>query len=295
MKVFDVFLFNGELDLLEIRFNLLNDYVDYFVISEYDETHSGIKKEFYYENNKHLFEEFHDKIIYTKIDSPTQKDLDTVSNLYGLHGHRTFQQDAYEKDSIKKVLEKHCSDDDIIIWSDLDEIPNPDVLKELNSFYDSNVVYNFSQDNFQGYLNWIETTGTIHSQTMDFDCEGRRKWIGTKMFSFSILKKYTMTQMRRELPKENNSRIYPGGWHWSTVGSPNKNSFYERVMRKIKGCSHIELNNETLLSQVAKRIEEDKSPLGQDNARYSVIDLNEENNFPEYLIQNKEKYAYLIK
>lgn len=295
MKVFDVFLFNGELDLLEIRFNLLNDYVDYFVISEYDETHSGIKKEFYFENNKHLFEKFHNKIIYTKIDSPTQEDLDTVSNLYGLHGYRTFQQDAYEKDSIKKVLEKHCNDDDIIIWSDLDEIPNPDVLKELNSFYDSNVVYNFSQDNFQGYLNWIETTGTIHSQTMDFDCDGRRRWIGTKMFSFSILKKYTMTQMRRELPNENNSRIYPGGWHWSTVGSPNKNSFYERVMRKIKGCSHIELNNETLLSQVAKRIEEDKSPLGQDNARYSVIELNEENNFPEYLIKNKEKYAYLIK
>lgn len=295
MKVFDVFLFNGELDLLEIRFHLLNDYVDYFVISEYDETHSGIKKEFYYENNKHLFEEFNHKIIYTKIDPPTQEDLDTVSNLYGIHGYRTFQQDAYEKDSIKKVLEKHCNDDDIIIWSDLDEIPNPDVLKELNSFYDNKVVYNFSQDNFQGYLNWIETTGTIHSQTMDFDCEGRRRWIGTKMFSFSILKKYTMTQMRRELPNENNSRIYPGGWHWSTVGSPNKNSFYERVMRKIKGCSHIELNNETLLSQVAKRIEEDKSPLGQDNARYSTIDLNEENNFPEYLIQNKEKYAYLIK
>lgn len=295
MKVFDVFLFNGELDLLEIRFNLLNDYVDYFVISEYDETHSGIKKEFYFENNKHLFEKFHNKIIYTKIDSPTQEDLNTVSNLYGLHGYRTFQQDAYEKDSIKKVLEKHCNDDDIIIWSDLDEIPNPDVLKELNSFYDSNVVYNFSQDNFQGYLNWIETTGTIHSQTMDFDCDGRPRWIGTKMFSFSILKKYTMTQMRRELPNENNSRIYPGGWHWSTVGSPNKNSFYERVMRKIKGCSHIELNNETLLSQVAKRIEEDKSPLGQDNARYSVIELNKENNFPEYLIKNKEKYAYLIK
>ena len=53
---------NGELDLLEIRLNLLNDYVDHFVISEYDETHSGIKKEFYFENNKHLFKEFEDKI-----------------------------------------------------------------------------------------------------------------------------------------------------------------------------------------------------------------------------------------
>ena len=295
MKVFDVFLFNGELDLLEIRLNLLNDYVDHFVISEYDETHSGIKKEFYFENNKHLFKEFEDKIIYTKIDPPTQDDLDTVSGLYGLHGYRTFQQDAYEKDSIKKVLEKYCNDDDVIIWSDLDEVPNPEVIKELDSFYDENVVYNFSQDNFQGYLNWVETTGTIHSQTMDFDCGGIPKWIGTKMFSFSILKKYTMTQMRRELPEESNSRIHPGGWHWSTVGSPDKCSLYDRVMRKIKGCSHTELNNESLISQVAKRIEEDRSPLGQDNAKYKIIELNEENNFPEYLINNKEKYAYLIK
>jgi len=295
MKVFDVFLFNGELDLLEIRLNLLNDYVDHFVISEYDETHSGIKKEFYFENNKHLFKEFEDKIIYTQIDPPTQDDLDTVSGLYGLHGYRTFQQDAYEKDSIKRVLEKHCNDDDVIIWSDLDEVPNPEVIKELDSFYDENVVYNFSQDNFQGYLNWVETTGTIHSQTMDFDCGGIPKWIGTKMFSFSILKKYTMTQMRRELPEESNSRIHTGGWHWSTVGSPDKCSLYEKEKRKIKGCSHTELNNESLISQVAKRIEEDRSPLGQDNAKYKIIELNDENNFPEYLINNKEKYAYIIK
>ena len=48
MKVFDVFLFCYELDLLEIRLNLLDPYVDHFVISESKKTHSGIDKELYY-------------------------------------------------------------------------------------------------------------------------------------------------------------------------------------------------------------------------------------------------------
>lgn len=295
MKVFDVFLFNGELDLLEIRLNLLSEYVDHFVITESEKTHSGIPKELYYQTNKHLFEKFNDKIIYNVVEQPSQDDLDEVIRLYNIAQYRTFQQDAYEKDSIKKVLVDICSDDDVIIWSDLDEIPNPDIIKELKTFYNPEEVYNFAQDNFQGYLNWIETTGTLTSQTRDFEYEGYPKWIGTKMCSFSILKKYTMTQMRRELHSERNVRLYPGGWHWSTVGSPDKLSYYDRILKKIKGASHVELNNEDLISTIPKRIEEDRSPIGQDNARYKTIDVNEENNFPQYIIDNKEKYSYIIK
>lgn len=295
MKIFDVFLFNGELDLLEIRLNLLNEYVDYFVISESEKTHSGLPKELYYQNNKNLFKKFNEKIIYNIIKQPTQEELDEVSRLYDIHQHRTFQQDAYEKDSIKNILNDICNDEDIIIWSDLDEIPNPEIIKELDSFYDFSQVYNFAQDNFQGYLNWMEITGTVTSQTQDFEYDDYPRWIGTKMCSFSILKRYTMTQMRRELQSENNIRLYPGGWHWSTVGSPNKLSYYERVLRKVKGASHVELDNEKLINSISKRIEEDRSPIGQDNARYKTMEIIEENNFPQYLINNKEKYSYIIK
>ena len=295
MKIFDVFLFNGELDLLEIRLNLLNEYVDYFVISESEKTHSGLPKEIYYQNNKNLFKKFNEKIIYNIIKQPTQEELDEVSRLYDIHQHRTFQQDAYEKDSIKNILNDICNDEDIIIWSDLDEIPNPEIIKELDSFYDFSQVYNFAQDNFQGYLNWMEITGTVTSQTQDFEYDDYPRWIGTKMCSFSILKRYTMTQMRRELQSENNIRLYPGGWHWSTVGSPNKLSYYERVLRKVKGESHVELDNEKLINSISKRIEEDRSPIGQDNARYKTMEIIEENNFPQYLINNKEKYSYIIK
>ena len=67
-------------------------------------------------------------------------------------------RDVYQKDSIKSVLEEHCNDDDIILWSDLDEVPNPNVRRNLKTFYQPGCVYNFTQDNYQASLNWFETT-----------------------------------------------------------------------------------------------------------------------------------------
>jgi len=294
MKVFDVFLFCYELDILEIRLNILDPYVDYFVISESRQTHSGIEKELYYQNNKKRFEKFNDKIIYNIIEEPLQEDLDVVSKLYDVSSNKFYQRDAYEKDVIKKFLEKHCNDDDIIIWSDLDEVPNPEVLSELNSFYQSDTVYNFAQENCQGYLNWVDTLGITRSQTNDVDFDTIPKWVGTKMCSYQILKKYTMTQMRRELPNEKNYRICPGGWHWSTVGYYEELPFIERAFRKIKTSSHHVEWNWLTKDIVEKRISEDKDPLGRDFTSYTTIPFTSDN-FPKYLIENKEKYDYLIK
>ena len=100
--------------------------------------------------------------------------------------------------------------------------------------------------------------------------------------------------MRRELPNEENHRIYPGGWHWSSVGNHTTGTMYDRALAKIKTSPHTELNNEKLLSELKSRIERGVSPLGQDNASYVDVLFNEDR-FPEYLIENKEKYNYLIK
>jgi len=295
MKIFDVFLFGYELDLLEIRLNLLDPYVDYFVFSESKWALSGMEKGLYYSDNKERFKKFEHKIIYNEIPDPTENQLEEISKKYNIGGHPTYQRDVYQKDSIRGVLEKHCSDDDIIIWSDLDEVPNPDVLEDLESFYSSDTVYNFAQDNYQAALNWFETSGTIHSQTLDFDYDSEKpRWIGTKMFSFSMLKKYTLTQMRQTLSKENNMRIYPGGWHWSTVGSLTEGTMEDRILMKIKTSPHRELDNTEIINTINQKISEGKSPIGQSNAFYTTVEFNEDN-FPEYLIKNKDKYAYLIK
>ena len=64
MKKYDIFTFFNELELLEIRLNILNDYVDYFVLIECTETFSGLKKPLYYNENKNMFERWGHKIIH---------------------------------------------------------------------------------------------------------------------------------------------------------------------------------------------------------------------------------------
>ena len=69
MKIYDSFLFFNELDLLEIRLNVLYPYVDHFIISEQSKTHSGLEKEWIFEQNRERFAKFEDKIIYHKQDT----------------------------------------------------------------------------------------------------------------------------------------------------------------------------------------------------------------------------------
>ena len=107
-KIFDCFMFNNEEKLLEIRFNVLNKFVDYFVIIESEETHSGNKKKTTFEIKK--YPEFKEKIIYRKINSfPT--------NL------NSWQKENYQRNYISNCL-KQAKEDDIVLISDLDEIPN---------------------------------------------------------------------------------------------------------------------------------------------------------------------------
>ena len=71
MKTYDIFTLNNELDMLELRLNILNDYVDYFVIVEATETFTGVDKPLYYQLNKERFSEFEHKIIHFVIkDTP---------------------------------------------------------------------------------------------------------------------------------------------------------------------------------------------------------------------------------
>jgi hypothetical protein len=86
MTVFDSFIFFNELDLLEMRLNILNDVVDYFVLTESPFTVSGNEKPLYYQENKDRFGKFNDKIVHyitEEIDKGNiilQKELDILEN-----------------------------------------------------------------------------------------------------------------------------------------------------------------------------------------------------------------------
>lgn len=111
--IYDCFQFFNELDILKIRMNVLKDVVDRFVISESTVTFSGKKKPLYYAENREMFAEFEDKIIHQVVD-----DTPNVN---------PFERDSFQKCAVKRPLEKLCKDDDIIIFSDVDEIRIPNL------------------------------------------------------------------------------------------------------------------------------------------------------------------------
>ena len=91
--VYDCFPFFNELDILDLRLNILDQYVDYFVLSESVLTFSGQSKPLYYEENKDLFKKFNHKIIHNIVPAG-----DLTIN--------PFERDVYQKNAIKKVLKK---------------------------------------------------------------------------------------------------------------------------------------------------------------------------------------------
>lgn len=278
MKVIDVFPFFNELDILEIRLNILDPYVDYFIISEATKTFSGLDKPLFYDENKERFSKFSHKIIHNIVEDTTSPEL------------HPYQRDVFQKDKIKDVILENSAEDDIIIWSDVDEVPNPEAIKDIRDYFEQDVIFHFAQENCMGYLNLVEVSGTIRGMTPDWDYGDRPRWMGTKAFGRTILDKYTLSELRSMQENETNSRIFPGGWHWSYVGSEGL-SVEERVLKKIVCAAHSELNTDQIKQNVAG-VKDNKDPLGRHYANYQPFPLDD---YPEYILENKDKFADLIK
>lgn len=127
-KIFDCFIFNNEINLLKIRFNILNNYVDYFVICESKFDHNRKIKKINFNINS--FSTFKKKIIYIKITEPPQSNNPWIN--------QSNQRNALIN-GIKKA-----NPEDYIIYSDVDEIPNPLTIKEFtNSRYKFGIFMQF--------------------------------------------------------------------------------------------------------------------------------------------------------
>jgi len=125
MKIIDGFTFYNELDMLYYRLSALDDVVDYFIIVEATKTHAGKDKPLFFEENKHLYEKFMHKIIHIVDDQLIVPD--TTKN-------EQWYNEIHQRNEIKKGLETLdiiLSPDDLIIISDLDEIPDPNKLKVI--------------------------------------------------------------------------------------------------------------------------------------------------------------------
>ena len=269
IKIYDTFLFNNELDLLEIRFNILNDYVDYFVLVEANETFSGKEKPLYYQINKDRFSQWSDKIIHVVVDNSNEElwQFSKSSPNVGA-GEHWWVREFYQKENVLSGL-TNANDNDLVFVSDLDEIWNPSVVFNDGYSYNSDNVYRPIQTAYHYYLN----------NKSDQDISG---WVGTRFGSAANIRKYGSNHFRTEREVKS-INIQNGGWHFTNLGD------FEFIKTKLESYSHQEYNNNYVKNIIKTCIDKNVDFL---NRGFSL--WRDESSLPEYLIKNKQKYKHLF-
>ena len=251
--------------VLDIRLNTLKDEVDKFVIAEATKNHAGENKKLNFKIEN--FSKFKDKIHYMVIDDlPSQ----VASPKKGWHENHS--RDQFQRNSIERGYRKY-NDNDLIMISDIDEIPNPKKIKEFNF---KNKYACFMQKNFQSKINLLNTS------------EG--DWAGTKICQKKnlISPQWLRNLKAKKKPfwkifHENIQLINNGGWHFSFLKDPLS------IKNKIVSYAHQEFNTKefTNIDLIKKKIS-----LGEDlferNIRYKKVIIDE--TFPDYIVKNKEVF-----
>src|SRR3990167_6858785 len=192
--VVDVFYFLDEMDLLEIRLNLLAPYVDRFILIEAEETFSGFPKPLYYQENKERFKKW-DITHYVAKETEELKKMALASPNIG-NGEHYWIREFIQKESARNAL-TFLKDDDIVCISDVDEMWK---LKDFSK----DVIYKPKQLPYLYYLN----------QRTNEDWLG---WTGTTVCKALVIKKGIINHIRTDDLQEYEV-VENGGWHFNSLG-----------------------------------------------------------------------------
>ena len=275
--VYDSFQFFNELDILSLRMHILDPVVDRFVISESTVTFSGEPKPLTFAENRERFREFAHKIIHVVVDD-TPMDTDA----YG--------RDHHQKCAVARGLAQ-CAPDDIVLFSDVDEIPDPDMLRQLLPNVEHGKIYMPAQRLFYCYLNLEDVSGTRLSVTGEFPDADPKMWLGTKVCRASLLKEYTTEELRNKEQQAIGVRIPNGGWHFSYMGGTEKMTAQERVRYKLKSAAHQEYATRRALFEAERYLRRGEDIFGS-GTKMAVREIDE--TYPAYLREHLEEYRYLL-
>jgi beta-1,4-mannosyl-glycoprotein beta-1,4-N-acetylglucosaminyltransferase len=262
MLVYDAFTYFNEDLLLEIRLEELNSIVDKFVICESTYTHAGNYKGLNFDINK--YPKFKDKIIYIIDDNPPHREQVEVKKQ-----GPAWENENHQREELKKGLVK-CREGDIIIVSDLDEIPSLEGVKKAISMLTNDNLVEFQHKTYYYYVNYyvLDAPGGI---IMKYD-----------RFISEFKGSPQAVRNRWGMSKPNYLKL-GSGWHFGYLGG------LERVTYKLKNFAHQEYNNEVALNTVIN----DKETM-LDMHKRKIIKVPLDNTFPAYLINNKERFKNFI-
>ena len=291
MKIYDCFMYFDEDLLLDLRLNTLNKYISKFVITEATYTHNGSKKKLNFDINK--FKKFKDKIEYIVVNEPPPNILEiNVNDSLEKKGEKLilngYARDNYQRNRLAEGISK-ASDDDIVIVSDLDEIPN---LKNLNFDKINNKIIQFRQKMFYYKLNLYYP---------DFEWFGSKACRKKNLLSPQWLrniksKKYSKFRLDLIFNKKKYNNIFyvlNGGWHFTCIRTPE-----ELEYKLLNFAHHYEFEASGLKKDDIKKLILEKKVMYDHNVDQKDYKWSGKtklkkiynSELPEYIDSNTDKY-----
>ncbi|GKT82318.1 glycosyl transferase family 17 protein [Colletotrichum tofieldiae] len=262
-KIYDLLLINTEVEMLEVRIGQMAPYVDYFVILESDKTFTDHPKPLYIRDNWELFKPWHKKMILRTMDLEKLKEGSTWDR------EHTSRNAMYEQVIPSLVDEQAASIDDILIVSDVDEIPKPEILRALrncnvpvrNTIHSSFYYYSYQ---WRMPIDWPHPQATLYRGADTILPSDLRGNAGGHEFDYA-------------------------GWHCSYCFST-----VEEMAEKINSFSHSEFNRDEF-KDINHIINVTRNGLDIFKRADTVFRRFERNfDVPDYIKQHSNKFRYLI-
>lgn len=275
-KVYDLLMVNDEMDWLEIRLHTLASTVDYFVIMESPFTFTGREKPLVLKENWDRFKEFHNKIIYHVLENPPIGSTRTWD-------YEDFQRNAMFLQTFPGMQgSQEAQLGDIVIVSDVDEIPRPATLMLLRNCDVPRRITIRSRFYYYGFQNLHIGEEWAHPQATIFGGLGK----GETVLPADLRNGEGGNRLKGWWDKQD---LYNAGWHCSTCFET-----VEQVLTKMSSFSHTGLNQEQYRepTRIVDRVRKGKDLWDREGESYQRIDVNED--IPKYLKADRERWSYLL-
>jgi beta-1,4-mannosyl-glycoprotein beta-1,4-N-acetylglucosaminyltransferase len=258
MAVIDIFTYNGEKDILRLHLSVLGPHVDKFIICEAKTTFSGLPKPLYFFRDQRYFKPWWHMIDYYVIDENyTQEEIDLANSSPNTKGAEHWKREFLQKESLKKALAaQNLQDSDRVYIGDVDEIWDPAFNVGIPNLKLKLKVYSYYLNNRSNEEFW-----------------------GTLATTYGDIKDECLNHLRTKAFKT----IADGGWHFTSMGG------LKEVQRKLNDSYTIESYNLNYIPGWVESCVAERKDLLNRGFTYTI----DESEWPQFLKDNRKKYAHL--
>jgi beta-1,4-mannosyl-glycoprotein beta-1,4-N-acetylglucosaminyltransferase len=279
--IIDSFPYAGEATQLDIRVHELESIITKFLIIESNRTQTGLPKPYYFEEQKEAFKDFLDKIVYVKLDDSNINYIPESNWSQEFRMRRAITSEGFnelQKNGIVLLA------DDILIVSDVDEIPRKECVLDFQKRDNQILCLNHLFNSY--YLN-------LYSNFRSWG------WYGSiliKMGGFTDDIQY-LRNVKDRLPHSGNSNE---GWHYSNLLFNGFSSLYNKWKNNIEPHSKENIlgkeNKLRLKKQFEKCLYEDKNFFFCDDPqkRQILLEKLDISELPQYVQNNLSKFSHLL-